>query len=121
MYKRQVEQIRKAAQIAKANAQRDITIAEANAKEEANRVKVETDQRIAEQDTTLSIKQAELKTQASVKQAEADASYDIQKQVQRRAVEIASVEDVYKRQQSLCRHDEIPLRRHPLFWRFATP
>lgn len=95
-----VEQIRKAAQIAKANAQRDITIAEANAKEEANRVKVETDQRIAEQDTTLSIRQAELKTQASVKQAEADASYDIQKQVQRRAVEIASVEaDIARREQ----------------------
>ena len=95
-----VEQIRKAAQIAKANAQRDITIAEANAKEEANRVRVETEQHIAEQDTALSIKQAELKTQAAVKQAEADASYDIQQQIQRKAVEVASVEaDIARREQ----------------------
>lgn len=95
-----VEQIRKAAQIAKANAQRDITIAEANAREEANRVKVETDQRISEQDTALSIRKAELKTEASVKQAEADASYDIQKEIQRRTVEVASVEaDIARREQ----------------------
>lgn len=95
-----VEQIRKAAQIAKANAQRDITIAEANAKEEANRVKVDTEQKVAEQDTALLIRQAELKTQASVKKAEADASYDIQQQIQRRAVEVASVEaDIARREQ----------------------
>lgn len=95
-----VEQIRKAAQIAKANAQRDITIAEANAREEANRVKVETDLHISEQDTTLAIRQAELKTKASVKQAEADVSYDIQKEIQRRTVEVASVEaDIARREQ----------------------
>ena len=44
-----VEQIRKNAQIAKANAQRDISIATANAQQEANAVKVSTEKMIAEQ------------------------------------------------------------------------
>ena len=52
-----VEQIRKAAQIAKAEAARDIAIAEANAKEEANKIAVAAHQRIAEQNTSLSIRE----------------------------------------------------------------
>ena len=59
-----VEQIRKAAQIAKAEAARDIAIAEANAKEEANKIAVAAHQRIAEQNTSLSIREAELKKDA---------------------------------------------------------
>jgi len=45
-----VEQIRKNAQIAKANAQRDIAIATSNAQQEANAVKVEAEKKIAEHD-----------------------------------------------------------------------
>ena len=45
-----VEQIRKNAQIAKANAQRDIAIATSNAQQEANAVKVQAEKMIAEQD-----------------------------------------------------------------------
>ena len=44
-----VEQIRKNAQIAKANAQRDISIATSQAHQEANAVKVEAEKKIAEQ------------------------------------------------------------------------
>ena len=47
-----VEQIRKNAQIAKANAQRDIAIATARAQEEANAVKVESEKKIAEQNSS---------------------------------------------------------------------
>ena len=61
-----VEQIRKAAQIAKAEAARDIAIAEANARENANKVAVEANRRIAEQNTTLAIREAELKKDADI-------------------------------------------------------
>ena len=68
-----VEQIRKNAQIAKANAQRDIAIATSNAQQEANAVKVQAEKMIAEQDAALAIQQAEMKVKADTKKAEADA------------------------------------------------
>ncbi len=83
-----VEKIRKDAQIAKANAQRDIAIAEAQARQETNRVKVDTDKLIAQQNADLAIEQAEMKRQADVKKAEADAAYRIQEQAQRKLIEI---------------------------------
>ena len=94
-----VEQIRKAAQIAKAEAARDIAIAEANARENANKVAVAANQRIAEQNTTLAIREAELKKDADIKKAEADAAYDIQKQEQRKTIEVTSANaDIAKRE-----------------------
>lgn len=62
-----VEQIRKNAQIAKANAQRDISIATANAQQEANAVKVAAEKKIAEQNAELAVQQAE------ARKAEAEA------------------------------------------------
>ena len=73
-----VEQIRKNAQIAKANAQRDIAIATAQAQQEANAVKVDADKKIAEQNAELSVQQAEMQVRADTKKAEADAAYSIQ-------------------------------------------
>jgi len=94
-----VEQIRKAAQIAKAEAARDIAIAEANARENANKVAVEANQRIAEQNTSLAIREAELKKDADIKKAEADAAYDIQKQEQRKTIEVTSANaDIARRE-----------------------
>ena len=94
-----VEQIRKAAQIAKAEAARDIAIAEANARESSNKVAVEANQRIAEQNTTLAIREAELKKDADIKKAEADAAYDIQKQEQRTTIEVTSANaDIARRE-----------------------
>ena len=87
-----VEQIRKNAQIAKANAQRDIAIATSHAQEEANAVKVEAEKKIAEQNTTLAVQQAELKVQADTKKAAADAAYSIQQENQRKTIEIAKTE-----------------------------
>ena len=94
-----VEQIRKNAQIAKANAQRDIAIATSHAQEEANAVKVEADKKIAEQNTALSVQQAELKVQADTKKAAADAAYSIQQENQRKTIEIAKTEaDIAKKE-----------------------
>lgn len=94
-----VEQIRKTAAIAKANAQRDIAIAEAEAKQESNAVKVDTEKAIAEQDAALSIQQSDMKRRADTKRAEADAAYDIQKQEQRKTIEVTSADaDIARRQ-----------------------
>ena len=83
-----VEKIRKDAQIAKANAQKDISIAEAQARQETNRVQVEVDKQIAKQNAELAIAQAEMKKDADIKKAEADAAYAIQEQAQRKNIEI---------------------------------
>ena len=84
-----VEQIRKNAQIAKANAQRDISIASANAQQEANAVRVEAEKKIAEQDAALAVQQADMKVKSETKRAEADAAYSIQQENQRRTIEVA--------------------------------
>lgn len=83
-----VEQIRKNAQIAKANAQRDIAIATSQAEQEANAVKVDADKLIAEQNAELSVQQAEMQIRADTKRAEADAAYSIQQESQRKTIEI---------------------------------
>ncbi len=83
-----VEQIRKNAQIAKANAQRDIAIATANAEQEANAVKVESQKHIAEQNAELAVQEADMKVKADTKRAEADAAYAIQQENQRKTIEI---------------------------------
>ncbi len=83
-----VEQIRKNAQIAKANAQKDIAIATANAEEEANAIRVEAEKKIAEQNAALAVQQADMKVKADSKKAEADAAYSIQQENQRKTIEI---------------------------------
>ena len=87
-----VEQIRKNAQIAKANAQRDIAIASSQAQEQANAVKVEAEKKIAEQNAELSVQQAEMQIRADTKKAEADAAYSIQQENQRKTIEIAKAD-----------------------------
>ena len=83
-----VEQIRKNAQIAKANAQRDIAIATSNAQQEANAIKVQAEKLIAEQNAELAVQQADMKVKADTKKAEADAAYSIQQEQQRKTIEV---------------------------------
>ncbi len=94
-----VEQIRKNAQIAKANAQRDIAIATANAEQEANAVKVETQKQIAEQNAALAVQEADMKVKADAKKAEADAAYAIQFENQRKTIEVTKANaDIARRE-----------------------
>ena len=94
-----VEQIRKTAAIAKANAQRDIAIATAQAQEEANAVRVQAEKKIAEQDTELAVQKAEMQVRADTKKAEADAAYNIQQENQRKTIEITRANaDIAKRE-----------------------
>ena len=97
-----VEQIRKNAQIAKANAQRDIAIATAQAQQEANAVKVDADKKIAEQNAELSVQQAEMQVRADTKKAEADAAYSIQQESQRKTIEITRANaDIARREKEV--------------------
>lgn len=94
-----VEQIRKNAQIAKANAQRDIAIATSKAQQESNAVKVEAEKKIAEQNAELAVQQADMKVRADTKKAEADAAYSIQQENQRKIIEIAKTNaDIARRE-----------------------
>lgn len=97
-----VEKIRKAAQIARANAERDVAIAKARAKEEANRAETETQIKIAEQNKALAVREAEFKRESEEKRAIADAAYNIAQQQQRKNIEIATAEaDIAQRQKQI--------------------
>ena len=111
-----VEQIRKNAQIAKANAQRDIAIATSNAQQEANAVKVEAEKKIAEQDAALAIQQAEMKVRADTKRAEADAAYSIQQEEQRKTIEVAKTNaDIARREKEAeLKEKEIAIKEREL-------
>ena len=69
-----IAQISKDAAIAKANADRDVTIAKSAAEEAANRSRVDANQKIIEQNTMLSLKESELKQQTDTAKAQADAN-----------------------------------------------
>ncbi len=111
-----VEQIRKNAQIAKANAQRDIAIATAKAQQEANAVKVDADKKIAEQNAELSVQQAEMQVRADTKKAEADAAYSIQQESQRKTIEItrANADIARREKEAELAEKEIALKERQL-------
>lgn len=111
-----VEQIRKNAAIAKANAQRDIAIANANAEQEANAVKVQADKMIAEQNAELAVQQAEMQVRADTKKAEADAAYSIQQEEQRKTIEVTrtSADIARKEKEAELAEKEIALKERQL-------
>ncbi len=111
-----VEQIRKNAQIAKANAQRDISIATANTQQEANAVRVEAEKKIAEQNAELAVQQADMKVRSETKRAEADAAYSIQQESQRKTIEItrANADIARKEKEAELAEKEIALKERQL-------
>ncbi len=94
-----ISQIKKKAAIAKAEAEKEITKAQAQASKEANDAKVEAETQIAMRNNDLRIKEAELKNLSDIKQAEADAAYSIQKEEQRKTIEIKSADADIARQE----------------------
>ncbi len=111
-----VEQIRKNAQIAKANAQRDIAIATSNAQQESNAVRVEAEKKVAEQNAELAVQQADMMVRSETKRAEADAAYSIQQEIQRKTIEVTKVNaDIARREkESELAEKEIALRERQL-------
>ena len=97
-----ISQISKDAAIAKANADRDVTIAKALAEEAANRQRVEANQLIIEQNTELSLKQSSLKQKTDTAQATADAAYAIEEQKRKQEINIAQINaDIAKREREV--------------------
>lgn len=101
-----MSQIQKDASIAKAQADRDVAIAEAEARKMANEAKVASDTDIAMKQNELKIKEAELKKISDAKKAEADAAYEIEKEVQRKSIEVTAAEANIAKQEK-----EIELKR----------
>lgn len=85
-----VVKISKNAAVSRANAEKEIAVAQAQARKEANEAEVSSQTSIAERENELAIKKAELKTEADIKQAAADSAYEIQKEEQRKTIEITS-------------------------------
>lgn len=81
--------IQKKAAIARAEAEKEIEIAKANAKKEANDARILSETEIAQKNNQLAIRQAELKKESDTQQAVADAAYEIQKEEQRRTIEVS--------------------------------
>ena len=94
-----IAQISKDAAIAKANADRDVTIAKSQAEEAANRSRVAANQNILEQNTALSLKESALKQQTDTAKAQADAAYKIEEQKRLQEINIAQINaDIAKRE-----------------------
>ena len=97
-----ISQISKDAAIAKANAERDVTIAKSLAEEAANRSRVEANQKIIQQNTELSLKQSELKQKTDTAKATADAAYAIEEQKRQQEINIAKINaDIAKREREV--------------------
>ena len=75
-------EVRKQAEIAKANAMRDITVAQAEAHREAEENKARAEVKIAEARTAQSLREAELKTQKDRAAEMAESAGQIQRQMQ---------------------------------------
>lgn len=87
-----VEQIRKKAQIAKAQARKDVAIEEAKAAQEANDAKATAQEAIAERDAQLATKQAALKKAVDKEKAQADAALGIEEENQRKLRDVAATD-----------------------------
>lgn len=81
--------IQKKAAIARAESEKEIEIAKARAKKEANDARILAETEIAQKNNDLAIRQAELKKEADTQLAIADAAYEIQKEEQRKSIEVS--------------------------------
>ena len=91
--------IKRDASIVRADSERDVKIAQARANKAANDEEVKSHQEIAEKQHELNIKTAELKKDADTRMAEADSAYNIQKENQRKTIEIATADANLARQE----------------------
>ena len=75
-------EVRRQAEIAKANANRDVSVAKADAEREAAEKKAIADTKIAEANTKKALREAELKAEADRASADAEAAGRIQQEIQ---------------------------------------
>ena len=97
-----ISQISKEAAIAKANADRDVSIARAKAAQEANEAEVNSKTIIVQKNTEYSLKEAELKIKTDTARANADAAYKIQEQKRQEEINTATVNaEISKREREV--------------------
>ena len=111
-----IEQIRKAAAIAKSDAQREIAIAEAENAKQANDAKVKAAEEIAARNNDLAIKQAQLQKEADTQKAIAAAAMEIEAENQRKARVVAATNaDIAKAErESELKKQQIELKEREL-------
>lgn len=97
-----IVKIKKAAAIARAESERDIKVAQAAADKESNDAAVAAQTEIAEKQNELAIKRSELQQEADTKKAMADAAYEIQKEEQRKTIEVTTANaDIAKQEREI--------------------
>lgn len=94
-----IVKIKKAAAIARAESERDIKVAQAAADKDSNDAAVAAQTEIAKKQNELAIKKSELQMDADTKKAMADAAYQIQKEEQRKTIEISTANADIARQE----------------------
>ncbi len=111
-----IANIAKQASIAKAQAERDVTIAQSEANEIANKAKVESNTKILQQNTELSLQQSALKQKTDTAKAVADAAYAIEQQKRQSEINIAEVNaNIAKREREVdLGNKEVELRERQL-------
>jgi flotillin len=97
-----IVRIKKSAAIARAESERDIKVAQAAADKESNDASVAAQTEIAKKQNELAIKRSELQMEADTKKAMADAAYEIQKEEQRKTIEITTANaDIAKQEREI--------------------
>ena len=97
-----ISQISKEAAIAKANAERDVSIARAKAAQDANEAEVNSKTVIVQKNTQYALKEAELKIQSDTAKADADAAYKIQEQKRQEEINVATTNaEISKREREV--------------------
>ncbi len=94
-----IVKIKKTAAIARAESERDIKVAQAAADKESNDAAVAAQTEIAKKQNELAIKKSELQQESDTKKAMADAAYEIQKEEQRKTIEITTANADIARQE----------------------
>ena len=110
------EKIRKAAAKAKAIAQQEIAQQQAESDKLANDARIEADLEIAQKQNDLAKKEAALKAEADTERAKADAAYEIQKEIQRKEIELqsANANIVKQEQEAKVKEREVEVRKQSL-------
>ena len=97
-----IVKIKKAAAIARAESERDMKVAQAAADKESNDAAVAAQTEIAKKQNELAIKRSELQQEADTKKAMADAAYEIQKEEQRKTIEVTTANaDIAKQEREI--------------------
>lgn len=111
-----VVKISKQANIARAEAERDIAVAKAKAEKDANDARIESDTAIATKNNEYALKKAALDTKENEAKATADSAYAIREQERRKEVEVATADANIARQEKeiLLKQKEVEIAEQKL-------